>query len=90
MENPALGRVWLFEVLSSKRPSSDPFWRQYASSFERFAKTKLAQPGIDTEVLSVLFLAGTFIWPVWARGARAQRERAAERWRSASRAKCCA
>src|SRR6201999_2450113 len=38
MENPALGRVWLFEVLSSRRPASDPFWRQYASNFERFAK----------------------------------------------------
>lgn len=83
MENPALGRIWLFEVLSSSRPSSDPFWRQYASSFERFAKTNLAQPGIDTEVLSVLFLAGTFLWPVWARShARTakERERMAERY----------
>src|SRR5215472_11177535 len=35
MENPALGRVWLFEVLSSKRPANDRFWRQYASTFER-------------------------------------------------------
>src|ERR1700741_1126694 len=30
MENPGLGRIWLFEVLSSKRPSNDPFWRRYA------------------------------------------------------------
>ena len=37
MDNPALVRVWLYEVLSSKKPSSDPFWRQYASSFERLA-----------------------------------------------------
>lgn len=76
MENPALARVWLYEVLSSKRPSSDPFWRQYASNFERFAKTKLAQPNIDTEVVSVLFLAGAFMWPVWVRGhARSAKER---------------
>src|SRR6185503_5792751 len=76
MENPALGRIWLFEVLSSSRPSSDPFWRQYASSFERFAKTELAQPGMDLEVLSVLFLAGHFLWPVWARAhARSAKER---------------
>lgn len=76
MENPALGRIWLFEVLSSSRPSSDPFWRQYASSFERFAKTELAQPGMDIEVLSVLFLAGHFLWPVWARAhARTAKER---------------
>ena len=48
-----------------------------------FAKTGLAQPGIDTEVLSVLFLAGTFLWPVWARShARTakERERMAERF----------
>jgi AcrR family transcriptional regulator len=76
MENPALGRIWLFQVLSSSRPASDPFWRQYASSFERFAKTELAQPGMDLEVLSVLFLAGHFIWPVWARAhARSAKER---------------
>jgi AcrR family transcriptional regulator len=76
MENPALGRVWLFEVLSSKKPSNDRFWRQYESTFERFAKTEHAQPGIDVEVLSVLFLAGHFIWPVWARAhARSTKER---------------
>ena len=76
MENPALGRIWLFEVLSSSRPSDDPFWRQYASSFERFAKTQSAQPGMDIEVLSVLFLAGHFIWPVWGRAhARSAKER---------------
>jgi AcrR family transcriptional regulator len=83
MENPALGRVWLFEVLSSRRPANDPFWRQYESSFERFAKTALAQPGIDVEVLSVLFIAGSFIWPVWARShARTakQRQEMAERF----------
>ena len=76
MENPALGRIWLFQVLSSNRPASDPFWRQYVSSFERFAKTELAQPGMDLEVLSVLFLAGHFLWPVWARAhARSAKER---------------
>jgi AcrR family transcriptional regulator len=83
MDNPELSRIWLFEVLSSSRPSSDSFWQKYASSFERFAKTSLAQPGIDTEVLSVLILAGTFLWPVWARShARSakEREQMAERY----------
>jgi AcrR family transcriptional regulator len=76
MENPALGRIWLFEVLSSKRPANDPFWRQYESAFARFAKTEFAQPDIDVEVLSVLFMAGSFIWPVWARAhARTAKER---------------
>lgn len=67
MENPELGGVWLFELLSSRRPAHDLFWRQYESKFAQFAKTEFAQPGIDVEVLSVLILAGSFIWPVWAR-----------------------
>lgn len=67
MENHTLGRVWLFEVLSSSRPANDPFWRQYQSRFAQFAQTAFAQPDIDVEVLSVLFIAGAFIWPVWAR-----------------------
>ena len=83
MENPALGRVWLFELLSSRRPASDPFWRQYESNFELFAKTELAQPGIDAEVASVLTLAGCFLWPVWARAHTRnpkERQRMAERF----------
>lgn len=67
MANPEIGRVWLFEVLSSRRPANDPFWQQYVSNFETFAKTNLAQPGIDAEVVSVLLLSGAFLWPVWAR-----------------------
>jgi AcrR family transcriptional regulator len=76
MENPGLGRVWLFELLSSRRPASDPFWRQYESNFELFAKTELAQPGIDAEVASVLILVGSFLWPVWVRAhTRSAKER---------------
>ena len=82
MENPDIGRVWLFELLSSKRPSSDPFWQQYVSNFERFAKTELAQPGIDAEVASVLTLAGAFLWPIWA---RAHSKSAKERQQMAKR-----
>jgi AcrR family transcriptional regulator len=82
MENPEICRVWLFEVLSSKRPANDPFWQHYVSSFERFAKTQFAQGGIDAEVTSVLMLAGTFLWPVWA---RAHTRTAKERQQQAKR-----
>ena len=83
MENPGLGRVWLFELLSSRRPASDPFWQQYESNFELFAKTEFAQPGIDAEVASVLMLAGSFLWPVWARAhtrSAKERQQMAERF----------
>lgn len=53
--------------MSSQRPANDRFWREYESSFEELAKTDYARPDIDTEVVSVLMLAGMFIWPVWAR-----------------------
>jgi AcrR family transcriptional regulator len=67
MENPELCRVWLLQLLSSPDPTTDPFWREYAGSLERFAATGLAQDGVDAEALSVITLAGSFLWPVWAR-----------------------
>jgi AcrR family transcriptional regulator len=45
MENPEIGRVWLFELLSSKRPAKDKFWQQFHSNFQRFADTEYATDG---------------------------------------------
>lgn len=67
MDNPELCRIWLLQILSAPEPSADPFWREYAGSIGRFAKTDMAQPNIDVEVFSILTLAGNFLWPVWAR-----------------------
>lgn len=85
MDNPELCRAWLINVLSSPEPASDLFWREYQSSGERFDSTELSQNNVDTEVLSVIMLAGIFLWPVWARAQykgsenlRAQAQRFAE------------
>jgi AcrR family transcriptional regulator len=67
MENPGLGRVWLFELMSSRRPTNDFFWRQYKTKLERFANVEFAQPGIDVEIAAVLTIAGCFLWPIWNR-----------------------
>jgi len=76
MEHPELGRAWLLELLSSGRPGKDPFWSQYKTLFEKFAQSDRAQPGIDTEVHSVIMLIGTFLWPIFVRQrARNARER---------------
>jgi len=76
MENPELGRAWLFELLSSQRPASDKFWREYESGFQKYAETEFAQPGIDAEVASVVILTASFLWPVWIRAhARTAKER---------------
>lgn len=78
MQNSELCQGWLLHVLSSPDPASDPFWREYEGSLERFAATQLAQPDIDTEVLSVIMLAGAFLWPVWAQAhAKTNKERLA-------------
>ena len=66
MDNPELCRVWLLQVLASPDPARDPFLGEYIGSLQRFAATDMAEPGVDAEVLSVLTLAGTFLWPVWA------------------------
>lgn len=76
MDNPALCQGWLLHVLASPDPSADVFWREYEGSLRRFAATKLARANIDTEVLSIIMLAGAFLWPVWARAhAKSARER---------------
>jgi AcrR family transcriptional regulator len=67
MDNPELCRAWLLQLLSSPDPARDAFWREYAGSQARLARSALAQPDLDVEVLSVIMLAGAFLWPVWAR-----------------------
>ncbi len=67
MDNPAFGRAWLFEVLSSSEPSDDPFWRLYRAHVESFVQSERAQPGIDGEVHAMLMVVGIFMWPVWTR-----------------------
>lgn len=66
MQNPNLCRIWFLQVLALPDPSADPFWREYVGSIARFADTPIAKEGIDVEVMSLIFLAGNFLWPVWA------------------------
>lgn len=67
MDNPELCRIWLLQLLASPDPMSDPFWREYEGSLQRFANSDMAEDGVDAEVLSVMMLAGAFLWPIWAR-----------------------
>jgi len=67
MEYPEFGRVWLYEVLSSSQPASDPFWHIYKAHIDTFVSSEYSQPGIDAEVHAVSLLVGVFLWPVWAR-----------------------
>ncbi|NND69936.1 MAG: TetR/AcrR family transcriptional regulator, partial [Halioglobus sp.] len=76
VENPELGRFWLFEMLSSDNPEDDVFFSHFHKSTAAMTASDVSEPGIDAEVLSVLMLAGYFLWPVWVRSkARTKKER---------------
>ena len=67
MENPDLGQIWLQGLLNSPDPSKDPVWREYEGSFRRLLGSEVAQPNLDSEVISIMILSGTILWPLWAR-----------------------
>lgn len=67
VDNPALCRIWFLQLLASDEPARDPFWREYAGSLRRFTQTDVAEAGIDSDVFSLLMLAGNFLWPVWTK-----------------------
>lgn len=76
VENPELGRIWLFEILSSDNPDQDVFFRQFLQATQVMADNHYSEDDIDAEVLSVLFLAGYFLWPLWVKSrARTAKER---------------
>jgi len=68
VENPNLGRIWLFDVLSSDNPSEDLFFRQFKETTRQLAESEYSHDGIDVEALSVIMLAGYFLWPEWVKG----------------------
>jgi AcrR family transcriptional regulator len=67
IRHPTVCQAWLLQVLSMPDPSKDRFWREYYARSVRFHQTPAAAKGVDAEVLSVIMLAGAFLWPVWAR-----------------------
>lgn len=84
VENPALCRIWLFEVLASPNPGDDLFFRQFKQTTQQLVESRYAQEGIDVEALSVIILAGYFLWPEWVRahaGSDEERGAMAERMR---------
>jgi AcrR family transcriptional regulator len=67
MENPELCRIWLFELLGSPNPADDPVWQEYQEAHRKFFRMEVAQEKIDSEVMTVLMLAGGVLWPVLSR-----------------------
>jgi AcrR family transcriptional regulator len=79
IRNPEMSRAWLMQIISMPDRSKDRFWREYYGRSLRFQHTPVPAQDMDPEVLAVITLAGTFLWPMWARaksgnGANLQRD----------------
>lgn len=67
IDNPDIGRIWLYDVLSRKNPKDDVFYKRFAQSLQNLAESNASHDDMDVEVLAVLMLTGYFLWPVWVR-----------------------
>jgi AcrR family transcriptional regulator len=80
INNPDIGRIWLFDVLAREDPKEDVFYKRFAQAMQDLADNNASQDDIDVEVLAVLMLTGYFLWPVWvsahARSKKARRQMA--------------
>ena len=75
IDNPEIGRIWLYDVLSRERPKEDVFYKRYVQGLQDLADSDLAESGMDVEVLAVIMLTSYFMWPVWV-GAHAKGKKA--------------
>lgn len=81
IDNPEIGRVWLFDVLSRENPKDDVFYKRFEQAVRTLSESDAGIEGIDVEVQAVMTLTGYFMWPVWvrahARSRKARKEMAA-------------
>ncbi len=83
IENPEIGRIWLYDVLSRENPKEDVFYKRFAQALQSIADSDASYQGMDVEVLAVLMLTGYFMWPVWVRShakSRKARQQMAQRF----------
>lgn len=66
IENPEYGRVWLVSILDPEKREQDPYWKRYKAMMEKFVRSDLAVPDIDTEVHAMMMVVGSVLWPVWS------------------------
>jgi AcrR family transcriptional regulator len=83
VENPDIGRIWLFDVLSRENPRDDVFYKRFAQALQTLAESDASLDDMDVEVLAVMMLTGYFLWPVWVRSharSKKARKQMAERY----------
>jgi len=67
IENPDIGRIWLYDVLSRKNPKEDVFYKRFEQALEGLAASDASEGNLDVQALSIIMLTGYFLWPVWVR-----------------------
>jgi AcrR family transcriptional regulator len=65
MDNPELARAWWFDVMSTKGPVTDPFWKRYLAELEEYVAQGYGRKGMDTEVFAFISLVSALLWPIW-------------------------
>ena len=80
--NTEISRIWLYQILGSDNPTSDPFYYRYLSGLKSFIASPACEEGLDPEVFAATMLSGHFLWPVWV---RASAKSATERKKLAKR-----
>lgn len=83
IENPEIGRIWLYDVLSRENPREDVFYKRFQQALQNLVDSDASLDDMDAEVLAVLMLTGYFLWPVWVRShakSRKARRQMAERF----------
>ena len=85
IENPDIGRIWLYDVLARKNPREEVFYKRFALALQNLAESDASHDDMDVEVLAVVMLTGYFLWPVWVRShakTKKARKKMAERFAS--------
>ncbi len=85
IDNPEIGRIWLYDVLSRENPRDDVFYKRFEQAMRTLAESDASVEDMDIEVLAVLMLTGYFLWPVWVRAhakSKKARKQMAERFAS--------
>jgi hypothetical protein len=66
LDNPEVGRLWLYGILSEVPIANRDGWERYLGGIERFAASDAAVDGIDGEMFAHVLQCAVLLWSVRA------------------------
>ncbi len=85
-ENAQLARVWLSELVLKNSAQSDELWKAWMEGLNTLHYSGNIDDSVDDEVLAVIGLSATFIWPIIKNAekmSKAKKQQSAERFAQA-------